>query len=47
MSHHYEIIFSYNGVDTPISCEKHEKLKDIYKRFQNLTKTEGKSSYYI
>ena len=47
MSHHYEIIFSYNGVETSIACGKHEQFKDIYKRFIYLAKAEGKSLYFI
>ena len=45
MSHHYEIIFSYNGVETSIACGKHEQFKDIYKRFIYLAKQ--KENHYF
>ena len=47
MSHHYEIIFSYNGINISVACGKHEKLKEIYKRFIYLAKAEGKSLFFI
>ena len=42
-----EVVFTYNGVNTTIQCEKNMKVKDIYQKFRNKVQAEDKVLYFM